>query len=157
MSNKIKRWQKIWRQNLFAQNQLQVNFVCVCVFLEKKSLNFIKIWKIVLKISKNEANLIMVRVGCAFGWLSLSLPLLLSDATPLQTGKLTTDEVSWIGCVVAPGLVLGNFLCGYIVTFIGTRHTLFLIGFPQMVMATDFFRSLNWSITSSSFFFSSIE
>lgn len=75
----------------------------------------------------------MIGCGCAMGWLSMALPLLRSDASPLETGKLSLSEMSWIGSVVAVGAIAGNCLCGYIVTIIGTRHTIFLIGFPQLV------------------------
>lgn len=71
--------------------------------------------------------------GCATGWLSTALPLLESDATPLETGKLTVAEMSWIGSVVALGAIVGNCLCGHIISIIGTKHTIFLIGFPQLV------------------------
>lgn len=79
------------------------------------------------------ANSIMVGYGCAIGWLSMALPLLQSDDSPLDSGKLTIDEMSWIGSVVSIGALVGNFFCGYIVTIIGARHTIFMIGFPQLV------------------------
>lgn len=75
----------------------------------------------------------MVGFGCATGWLSMALPLLQSEETPLTTGQLTTEEMSWIGSVIALGAIVGNCICGYIVTVIGTRNTIFLIGFPQLV------------------------
>lgn len=43
----------------------------------------------------------MIGCGCAMGWLSMALPLLRSDASPLETGKLSLSEMSWIGSVVA--------------------------------------------------------
>lgn len=79
------------------------------------------------------ANSIMVGYGCAIGWLSMALPLLNSDDSPLDTGKLTISEVSWIGAVVCIGALIGNLVSGYIVTIIGSRHTIFMIGFPQLV------------------------
>lgn len=71
--------------------------------------------------------------GCAMGWLSMAIPLLGSDDSPLETGKLSVNDISWIGSVVCLGALTGNFLAGIIVTLIGTRHTIFLIGFPQLV------------------------
>lgn len=63
----------------------------------------------------------------------MALPLLQSDESPLDSGALTIDEMSWIGAVVSIGALVGNFFCGYIVTIIGSRHTIFMIGFPQLV------------------------
>lgn len=79
------------------------------------------------------ANFVMVGFGCATGWVSMALPLLKSKDTPLETGPIDVDAQSWIGCVIAIGAITGNCLCGYIVTVIGTRNTIFMIGFPQMV------------------------
>lgn len=79
------------------------------------------------------ANLIMVGYGCAIGWLSMALPLLNSDDSPLDTGKLSVSDVSWIGSSVSLGALTGNFFCGYIVTIIGARHTIYMIGLPQLV------------------------
>lgn len=70
--------------------------------------------------------------GCAVGWLSLALPLLQSDENPLH-GKLTIDEVSWIGSVMSLGSIAGNILFGLIVSIIGSRNCIFLIGLPQLV------------------------
>lgn len=75
----------------------------------------------------------MVGYGCAIGWVSMALPLLQSDNSPLENGKLSISEVSWIGSIVSVGALIGNFFCGFIVTIIGARHTIFMIGFPQLV------------------------
>lgn len=76
----------------------------------------------------------MVGYGCAIGWLSMALPLLNSDDSPLDTGKpISVSDLSWIGSSVSLGALAGNFFCGFIVTIIGARHTIFMIGFPQLV------------------------
>lgn len=92
-----------------------------------------KNYQLIMITSENEANLIMIGCGCAMGWVSMALPLLRSDASPLETGKLTISEMSWVGSVAALGAFAGNCICGFTVTIIGTRHTIFLIGFPQLV------------------------
>lgn len=75
----------------------------------------------------------MVGYGCAIGWLSMALPLLKSDNSPLSTGALSVNDVSWIGSSVSLGALTGNFIFGFIVTKIGARHAIFIIGFPQLV------------------------
>lgn len=82
---------------------------------------------------KIEADLTMVGFGCGLGWLSMALPLLRSDNSPLETGKISVSDMSWIGSVLSLGAIFGNCFFGLIVTTIGTRHTIFMIGFPQLV------------------------
>lgn len=71
--------------------------------------------------------------GCGLAWLSMALPLLQSDHSPLETGPLTVEEVSWIGSVMSIGALIGNIAIGYIVLFIGSRNSILMIGFPQLV------------------------
>lgn len=75
----------------------------------------------------------MVGFGCGVGWLSMALPLLRSEKSPLKTGALTVEEISWIGSIISLGALIGNILIGYVVTFIGSRNSILLIGFPQLV------------------------
>lgn len=86
---------------------------------------------------KNEANFIMIGFGCATGWVSMATPWLKSADTPLKTGPLSPEDLSWIGAIVSIGAIGGNFFCGFIVTFFGARNTIFLIGLPQMVSYTN--------------------
>lgn len=78
----------------------------------------------------------MVGFGCGMGWLSMALPLLQSDNSPLESGKISVNDMSWIGSVISLGALFGNCFFGFIVTIIGARHTIFLIGFPQLVSHT---------------------
>lgn len=75
----------------------------------------------------------MLGYGCGVGWLSMALPLLKSQHTPLQTGPLTVEEISWIGSAIPIGAVVGNILCGYIATIFGSRHSILLLGLPELV------------------------
>lgn len=75
----------------------------------------------------------MIGTGCAIGWISLALPLLQSDKSPLTTGPLTVHELSWIGSVMSLGGLSGNIIFGFVVTMIGSRNCIFLIGLPQLV------------------------
>lgn len=61
----------------------------------------------------------MVGFGCAVGWLSMALPLLQSDDSPLENGKLSVSDLSWIGSIMSIGALTGNLLYGFLVTIIG--------------------------------------
>lgn len=67
------------------------------------------------------------------GWLTMALPLLQSEETPLETGPITTEQVSWAGSIMSIGALLGNFTIGYLTNKIGSRHATFILGIPQMV------------------------
>lgn len=64
----------------------------------------------------------------------MALPLLKSDATPMETGKLTRSELSWIASVMPLGALIGSCFCGFIVTIVGTRNMIYYIGIPQLVV-----------------------
>lgn len=67
------------------------------------------------------------------GWVTLAIPLLRSNASPLDTGKITIEEMSWIASIMPLGAIAGNCFCGIFVALFGARHTIVLIGFPQLV------------------------
>lgn len=91
-------------------------------------------------------NMIMVGFGCATGWLSMALPLLQSDATPLETGKLTVGDLSWIASVIALGALCGSTFCGFIVSILGTRNTIYAFGIPQLVRPCVLFANVTCHI-----------
>lgn len=63
----------------------------------------------------------------------MALPLLQSDDTPLETGKISISDKSWMGSALSLGGVFGNILFGFVVSWIGARHTIVVIGLPQLV------------------------
>lgn len=67
------------------------------------------------------------------GWLSMALPLLQSNQSPLESGPLTTVELSWIGSIVMIGALFGNFFCGYIERVFGAKNLIFFLGIPNVV------------------------
>lgn len=81
----------------------------------------------------NVANLIVIGYGCGIGWLSMALPLLQSDDSPLESGKISISDKSWMGSALSLAGVLGNFFFGFVVTWIGARNTIIVIGLPQLV------------------------
>lgn len=81
-----------------------------------ESFNFMKFYHV--------ANLIFLAHGCIVGWVAPALPLLLSEDTPLKTGPLTTEEVSWVGSINAIGAIVGTFMFGYFTTKFGCKLTM---------------------------------
>lgn len=53
--------------------------------------------------------------------MSPALPILASNSTPLSSGPLTNDEVSWIGSVSCIGGLLGSLSLGYFTIQLGSK------------------------------------
>lgn len=79
------------------------------------------------------ANFIMMGYGVGMGWLTTALPLLQSDETPLDTGPITTEQMSWAGSILSIGALLSNLTFGYLTGKIGSKHATLILGVPQMV------------------------
>lgn len=79
----------------------------------------------------------MAAFGSGIGWLSMALPLLQSDQTPLDSGPLTVDDVSWIGAIISCGALIANIATGYLVTVIGSKNSILLLGIPQLVSVNN--------------------
>lgn len=63
---------------------------------------------IIFKYFENfSANLIAMTQGTAFGWVSPAIPKLASYDSPLLTGPLTYDEISWVGAMSSAGAFIG--------------------------------------------------
>lgn len=79
------------------------------------------------------ANIVVLGQGCAIGWLSPILPLLRSDDSPLQSGKITIEEASWIGSISSIGSVVGTIYFGLISIYFGCKNTLVFCAFPVAI------------------------
>lgn len=75
----------------------------------------------------------MFGFGTGIGWLNPALQLLQSHESPLASGALTTEEVSWIGSILSLGALAGNVLVGYLIIVIGAKNVVMLLGIPQLV------------------------
>lgn len=84
-------------------------------------------------INKILANVVTISYGSGLGWLSPSLKLLKSNDSPLESGALTVDEISWIGSIFSIGAIVGNIAGGYLTTKIGSKSSVMLLGVPQLV------------------------
>lgn len=84
--------------------------------------------------------LVVGLLGLAYGasraWTSPSIPILLSDDTPLPSGKITSAEAAWISALTCPGGLIGNFVGGYISNKFGRKLPLLLLAIPTIVSNT---------------------
>ncbi|XP_055595369.1 facilitated trehalose transporter Tret1-like [Uranotaenia lowii] len=78
------------------------------------------------------ANLATLIYGLSIGWLSPNLKLLLSDETPLLTGRINASEAGWIGSIGTIGCVLAVLICGWVAEIAGRKAALMLIGIAQL-------------------------
>lgn len=80
-----------------------------------------------------KASLLIVSFGTSCGWPSFSFLILESEDTPLKSGPLTTEELSWIVSIFCGGGVAGNFLFGWLVGKLGRKQILYVLSIPQIV------------------------
>ncbi|XP_055636854.1 facilitated trehalose transporter Tret1-like [Toxorhynchites rutilus septentrionalis] len=78
------------------------------------------------------ANLSTLIYGLSVGWLSPNLELLLSDATPLSSGVISSSEAGWIGSIGTVGCVVAVLICGWVAEMVGRKAALVLIGVTQL-------------------------
>lgn len=66
------------------------------------------------------------------GFFSPSLPLLLSDDTPLKTGPITNEQLSWLGAMNSVGSIVGTFIVGAISALMGSKRAMTFIAYPTI-------------------------
>lgn len=88
-----------------------------------------------ITILSSSGNVVVLCHGCVVGWISPSLPILLSNDSPLASGPLTKTEAGWIGSVIPCGAFLGTMLFGILANYIGSKNSLILSIIPLIVSA----------------------
>lgn len=83
-------------------------------------------------------NLTAFIFGVVIGFSGPNLELFKSDDTPLSSGKITTDEESWISSLPAFGTIGFVFVFGWISEKLGRKMSILLIGVPQTVRMFSF-------------------
>lgn len=78
------------------------------------------------------ANLIMLCNGLALGWTAPALPKLTSEDTPLLSGPLTNEQISWIGSFNFLGTIVGSIIFVYIISLIGCKRALLVLAIPSI-------------------------
>lgn len=64
------------------------------------------------------------------GWPTAAMPMLQEDETPLPSGPLTLDEVSWIASTMCFGGIIGNILTGIVMEVFGRKQAMLLLALP---------------------------
>lgn len=80
-----------------------------------------------------KANLASLQSGILMGWCSPSLPILLSENSPLDVGPITIDEASLIASIFCLGGALGAFVFGLVINYAGRKYTLLCGGLLQTI------------------------
>lgn len=71
--------------------------------------------------------------GASVGWVSPALPVLLSNDTPLVTGPITTEQLSWIGSMSNFGSTCGTFIFGALSVLLGAKRCMYIVAIPQII------------------------
>lgn len=68
--------------------------------------------------------------GCTIGWTSPAVPVLVSEKSPLSSGPLTNEQVSWIGSIDQISGLFGSLFFGFFATKFGSRYGVMLLSAP---------------------------
>lgn len=78
------------------------------------------------------ANIIVLSFGTCVGWFSPALRVLLSNESPLKTGPLNNQELSWIGAMNSFGGLCGTFISGCLSIRLGSKRAMTMLAFPAI-------------------------
>lgn len=78
-------------------------------------------------------NLCTLGYSISVGWTASSFLIYDSDDCPLPTGRLSMNEIAWIGSVLGIGGLIGTILVGWIADRIGRKNSLLALAVPQIV------------------------
>lgn len=101
--------------------------------------------------------MMVIGYGCGLGWFSPALPLLLSSDTPLVSGPLTKEQLSWSGSIVSIGSLAGNLLFGYFSVRIGTKRSLLVLFIPQLVFEIYIYERISYFFSYKKYSFISTD
>lgn len=71
--------------------------------------------------------------GTVLGWPVASFPELLSRDSPLPSGPLSMDQLSWIASNMSIGSILGTFYFGWASDKFGRKNALIQSAIPNIV------------------------
>lgn len=80
--------------------------------------------------STSNKHILKCHEGSMNGWLSPALPQLLSEDTPLETGPLTSEQLSWVGSINALSGIFGTFVFGIVTAYLGCKRAMILLSIP---------------------------
>lgn len=62
--------------------------------------------------------------------MSPALPILSSDDTPLLSGPMSSQQVSWIGSINCLGALCGTLSLGYFISLLGCKRAMLILSMP---------------------------
>lgn len=65
--------------------------------------------------------------------MSPALGKLISNDTPLVTGPISIEQVSWVGSINCLGALIGSLTFGYLFTSLGSKRALLFLAIPDIV------------------------
>lgn len=78
-------------------------------------------------------NLLTLSYGITAGWSGPNIAILMSDETPLPSGKITMRQASWIASITCVGGTIGSLMFGYITNKLGRKIPLMFLAVPTIV------------------------
>lgn len=117
---------------LICSNQVQNINIFLHLQVNLKRSNF-KTSKSIFFIFYFLVSLFSIQFGVTGGWASPSIVLLLSEESPLPSGKISVDEASWVVSMVFIGGLIGNLAFGLITSHFGRKIPLLLTTIPIIV------------------------
>lgn len=78
-------------------------------------------------------NLLTTSFGATTGWAAVNFVGLQKDDTNFPSGPLSQSQATRVVSLFFASAVVGNFMFPYIVKKVGSKRTMFVLGFPQMV------------------------
>lgn len=96
----------------------------------------------------------MIANGLVLGWPVQFLPKLQSKDTPLASGPIDREEISWIVGISCAGSLLSLICNGFIISIIGSKRILLCCTIPIIIFwllirfATDFYWILSARVIS---------
>lgn len=77
--------------------------------------------------------MITAGLGLNMGWAGPNIPLLISNETPLPSGKISMDEASWLVAILPVGGLIGNIFYGFTIKRVGRKWPVFSLAVPMIV------------------------
>ncbi|CAD7088652.1 unnamed protein product [Hermetia illucens] len=79
------------------------------------------------------ANILSISYGTCVGWPSAAFLALQSKDSPLQSGPLTTSEISWVGSILCIGGICGNMFFAWLSDKLGRKVSMLLAVLPLLI------------------------
>lgn len=144
-----------WRWQYFI-SFLRITLLSWCFQIRQSSVKFTRLFvvrsfgnwnsffeKIILHFL-TAGNLLTTSYGATTGWAAVNFVDLQKFDTSFPSGPLSLTQATRVVSVFFASAVVGNLVFPYIVKKIGSKRTMFALGFPQIV-------SFLWKFANSEF------